>query len=219
MSADDPVDVSLAQIGRDGDEQGDYGPVEVSVDAHDCRPVIGRFDLRDMRSKFLLADSARNVGVAHGVMRRQMDVASQMDRPAVVLSEEQPDRVKVVEVGFDPPVAPDRRAEALAADASTTVRDIEHELDPLLANRSDKVFAGADQLDVDHEQTVATRGRKRPLIFQRRGGHMCGHDPADVLMVEDDPGDALMVRESFGYRARPQRSIAIFSSDSFAEWR
>ena len=21
---------------------------------------------------------------------------------------------------------------------------------------------------------------------------MCGHDPADVLMVEDDPGDALM---------------------------
>ena len=22
---------------------------------------------------------------------------------------------------------------------------------------------------------------------------MCGHDPADVLMVEDDPGDALMV--------------------------
>lgn len=43
--------------------------------------------------------------------------------------------------------------------------------------------------------------------------------PADVLMVEDDPGDALRVRESFGYRARPQRSIAIFSSDSFAEWR
>ena len=33
-------------------------------------------------------------------------------------------------------------------------------------------------------------------------------------MVEDDPGDALMVRESFGYRARPQRSIAIFASDS-----
>jgi hypothetical protein len=22
---------------------------------------------------------------------------------------------------------------------------------------------------------------------------MCGHDPAGVLMVEDDPGDALMV--------------------------
>jgi hypothetical protein len=48
---------------------------------------------------------------------------------------------------------------------------------------------------------------------------MCGHDPADVLMVEDDPGDALMVRESFGYRAPPQRSIAIFPSASFAEWR
>jgi hypothetical protein len=31
---------------------------------------------------------------------------------------------------------------------------------------------------------------------------MCGHDPADVLMVEDDPGDALMVRKSFGDRAR-----------------
>ena len=77
-----------------------------------------------------------------------MDVASQMDRSAVVLSEEQPDRVKVVEVGFDPPVAPDRRAEALAADTSTTVRDIEHELDPLLANRSGKVFVGADQLYV-----------------------------------------------------------------------
>jgi hypothetical protein len=38
---------------------------------------------------------------------------------------------------------------------------------------------------------------------------MCGHDPADVLMVEDDPGDALRVREPFGYRARPSgRSLS-----------
>ena len=29
---------------------------------------------------------------------------------------------------------------------------------------------------------------------------MCGHDPADMLMVEDDRGDALMVRESFANR-------------------
>jgi len=99
----------------------------------------------------LLAESAGNVGVAHGVVGRQMNCASQMDRFAVVLAEKEPYRVAVVEVRFDSPVAADLRAKALAADTSTTSRDLEQELDPLLANRPDKAFIGADQVDVDHE--------------------------------------------------------------------
>lgn len=71
MPADDPVDVSLAQIDRDHDEQGDCGPVEMPVDAHDRRPAGGSPDRRDVRPKFLLADSDGNIGVAYGVTRRQ----------------------------------------------------------------------------------------------------------------------------------------------------
>ena len=51
-----------------------------------------------------------------------------MNRFAVVFAEEEPDRLKVVEVGFDAPVTRDLRAEALAADAGTTSRDLEQEL-------------------------------------------------------------------------------------------
>ena len=77
-------------------------------------------------------------------------------------TEKEPDRVEVVEVGFDSPVAPNLRAEALAADAGTTIRDLEQELDPLLANHPNKTFIGADQVDGDHERTVITRVRARP---------------------------------------------------------
>jgi hypothetical protein len=129
----------------------------MSVDAHDRRPVGGSLDRRDVRPKFLLADSAGNVGVAYGVMRRQMDLASQMDWFAVVLAEEEPGRVKVVEVGFDSPVAPDLRAEALAADAGTTTRDLEQELDPLLANRPGKTVIGAGKFDVGHVTNCSQR--------------------------------------------------------------
>lgn len=34
---------------------------------------------------------------------------------------------------------------------------------------------------------------------------MSGHDPVDVLLVEDDPGDALMVRESFAQAGKNNR--------------
>jgi hypothetical protein len=105
----------------------------------------------------LHADSAGNVGVAYGVMTRQMDLASQMDWLAVVLAEEEPGRVEVVEVGFDSPIAPDLHAEALAANAATTSRDLEQELDPLLANRPDKTVIGTDKFDVDHVTNCSQR--------------------------------------------------------------
>lgn len=96
-----------------------------------------------------------------------MDLASQMDRFAVVLAELEPDRVEVLEVGFDSPVAPNLCAEARAADAGTTSRNLEQELDPLRADHPGKAFIGAGKLDIGHERTLATSTRERPAPRRR----------------------------------------------------
>jgi len=77
VAADDPVDVSATQVGHDGGEHGDHGAAKISVDARACRPVGRRFNRRSARPASLIADCAGHVDVAHGVVRRQTDFASQ----------------------------------------------------------------------------------------------------------------------------------------------
>lgn len=155
-SADEAVDVRLTQIALHRDEQGDRSPVEVSVDAHHRRTVGGCLDRRGTRLKMLLTDSAGNVGVTERVVRREVHLASQVDRLAVVFAEEEPDRVEIVVVGFDAPVPTDLGTEAVAPDAGTTSGDLDLEVNTPVTNRSGDAAIGTCQLHNGHERTLAT---------------------------------------------------------------
>ncbi len=112
--------------------------------------MCGSLNRSEVRPKFALADRAGHLGLAHSVVRRQMDLASQMNRLTVVLTDKQPDRIEVARVGLDSPVTSDLRAEALAVHARTAGRDLEDEIDPLLTDRPEKPFLGADKFDGSH---------------------------------------------------------------------
>ena len=107
-AADDPVDVCVAQVTCDRDEQGDHRPVERAVNTHDRWAGSGCLDWRDARLKFSITHSAGHVGVAYGVVRRQVDLTRDVDRFTVVFAEEKPDGIEVVVVGLDTPVATNR---------------------------------------------------------------------------------------------------------------
>jgi hypothetical protein len=119
-------------------EHADGFSFEVTVDTDDRRPMRRRIDGRNTSSELLFTNAAGDVGVPKRVVGRQVNVTAQKHRRTVVLAEKQPDRLQVVVIGLDVPVTVDATAKARPAKTSTIVRNIQHEVDPLIADHANK---------------------------------------------------------------------------------